>query len=70
MDEGMQIMTAFVAGFLCLAAVIITAVVVSNNAWENVATTCIEAGGTWKVETVPGDRGGDWRCELSPPTGA
>ena len=65
MSEGMQIMTVVIVGFLCLASVIIVPVVVDNIIWENVATACIEKGGTWgKVQTIIGSTVSDWKCAL------
>ena len=70
MTEGMQIMTTAIVGFLCLASVVIVPVVVDNLIWENVATACIESGGTWARVPILGTQSSDWQCQLPPPTGA
>lgn len=67
MSEGMQIMTGVVAGFVALVAVIAIPVAVTNFAWERVATTCINKGGTWSIISVPGSYTVDWACTLPAP---
>lgn len=62
MTEGMQIMTATIVGFVCLASIVIVPVVVDNSIWENVATLCIESGGTWGKVPIVGENWADWQC--------
>jgi hypothetical protein len=63
-SEGTQVMIAAIVGFLCLASVVIVPVVVDNTIWQNVATACIEKGGTWGRVTLPGEDASDWKCAL------
>ena len=68
MDEGMQIMTVVIAGFVALVAVVTIPIAVINFAWERVATECIDKGGTWSIIAVPGTSQANWACTVPTPT--
>ena len=64
MTQGMQIMTATIVGFVCLALIVIVPIVVDNRIWENVATICVERGGTWEKAAILGQERAAWRCAI------